>query len=481
MQAKDIINKLIWIDAKVYSMENIGYQNYLRNTYGLRIETYDNSYNGIEALSKIQFESIFVITSGTIYPEFYGYMKRNFKELRVIPFSIIFTSSSRDFVIKHQNDEIGKIYYKTFFNRGGVVDTFKDVVAFINDIYLKLNSYQTHNIFDGIFTKDYTGFIVFETFKDNLSLPTFFNDIYINRNLNYSELHNFTLFFLNNYCNNADLIKLLKPILLFQEVPEEIISKYWARIYTYETPFYSIMNKNLMARIYNQYEIYIKLLYKGLACNSYRPKFGATLCRGTKLELSEINYLKSIAGTNQIIINKSFLSFSLNKKKSIEFQCNTYRCPINMGYTNYLPLKEDQSLLSNPNKTNSPFKNAVPIINPHFGNSQCVSQLIPQCIPPSLPIKIQKVSLSVLIEIENIKECEKNHYMISNAYLYDISCYTKEEEVLVFPFTGFEVISWEKVNLIDENNNEVEGTSFKFRFSKEYCQRIKAKYGSFFR
>ena len=53
--------------------------------------------------------------------------------------------------------------------------------------------------------------------------------------------------------------------------------------------------------------------------------------------------------------------------------------------------------------------------------------------------------------------------------------------IYLFPFTGFEVISWEKVNLIDENNNEVEGTSFKFRFSKEYCQRIKAKYGSFFR
>jgi hypothetical protein len=76
------------------------------------------------------------------------------------------------------------------------------------------------------------------------------------------------------------------------------------------------MNKALMKRQYKEYEVYIKLLYRGLACNSYRPKFRDTLSRGTKLDLSEINYLKSIAGKNTIIINKSFLSFSLNKKKS---------------------------------------------------------------------------------------------------------------------------------------------------------------------
>ena len=63
-----------------------------------------------------------------------------------------------------------------------------------------------------------------------------------------------------------------------------IISKWWARIYTYESPFYSIMNKSLMRKQYKEYEIYIRLLYRGLACNSYKPKFGANLLRGTKLE-----------------------------------------------------------------------------------------------------------------------------------------------------------------------------------------------------
>ena len=64
------------------------------------------------------------------------------------------------------------------------------------------------------------------------------------------------------------------------------------------------MNKSLMKKEYKEYEIYIKLLYKGLKLNSFRPKFSSKLIRGTKLEISEINYLKSIAGTNQVIFNR---------------------------------------------------------------------------------------------------------------------------------------------------------------------------------
>jgi len=38
-------------------------------------------------------------------------------------------------------------------------------------------------------------------------------------------------------------------------------------------------------------------------------------------------------------------------------------------------------------------------------------------------------NLNVLIEISNISEFDKNKYIISNAYLRDISYYTKQEEV----------------------------------------------------
>ena len=76
LNAKNIISRLIWIDAKVNNLENMGYQSRLKSDYNLKIETYETAENGIRALEEIQFESIFVITSGTIYPEFFNYMKR---------------------------------------------------------------------------------------------------------------------------------------------------------------------------------------------------------------------------------------------------------------------------------------------------------------------------------------------------------------------------------------------------------------------
>ena len=257
--------------------------------YKLKIERYETAVEGIGALEKIQFESIFVITSGTIYPEFFSYMKRTYEELRVVPFSIIFTSSKKKFCENHQNDEIGKIYNKTFFNRGGVVDRFNGVISFINEIYSNLDNFQVFNKYEGIYTKNYSGLIVFEKVNESLPLPEFYEDIYKNRSIDFSLLNYFTKFFLQNFCTKA-IEKLLKPLILFKEVPEVVISKWWARVYTHETPFYSIMNKSLMRSEYKEYEIYIKLLYKGLACNSYRPKYNDNLTRGTKLEKSEKIY-----------------------------------------------------------------------------------------------------------------------------------------------------------------------------------------------
>ena len=421
--------------------ENQKYRNILIKEYNLNIMAYTSAEEGIDALNKIKFESVFIITSGTIYPEFYSYLKREYKELRLLPFSIIFTSSSEEFIKKHKNDEIGKLYNKTFFNKGGVVDRFSEVKAFINDIYTKLNNYPTINKYKDIYTKNYSGLIVFENVEKSLPLPPFYKDIYENKKINYSDIKNFTKFFLNNFCTEK-IEKLLKPLILFEDLPETIISKYWARVYTYETPFYSIMNKNLMNKNYKEYQIYIQLLYKGLACNSYKPKFADELSdelyRGTTLDKSEIKYLKDISGKGQIIINKSFLSFTLNTKKAIEFQDNEER--------------DDEP-----------------------GEKTEVKKIISKNNEKNKIINKSNDSLDILIILDNISENEKNNYIMSNAYLNDISYYSKEEEVLIFPFTGFEVVDWEKAEFTKEDNI-VYGTKFYFKFSNKYLNLVNKIY-----
>jgi hypothetical protein len=84
-------------------------------------------------------------------------------------------------------------------------------------------------------------------------------------------------------------------------------------------------------------------------------------------------------------------------------------------------------------------------------------------------------NLNVLIEISNISESDKKNYIISNGYLRDISYYTKEEEVLIFPFTGFEVTGWENYSFSHEKN-KLKGTLFYFKFSKKYKELIEKEY-----
>ena len=392
-----IISKLIWIDANVNNGENIIYQQMLKKKYNLEIQTFEDAYFGINALEEIQFESIFVITSGSIYPEFFAYMKRTYEELRVVPFSIIFTSSTKSFIEKHKNDEIGKIYNKTFFNRGGVVDRFEGVLYFIEDIYTDINKFKTRNKYEGLYTKDYTGLIVFKEFKDISSLPPFYKDIYNNKSIDFGLLNEFTKFFLVNFCTK-NIEKLLKPLILFKEVPEVIISKWWARTYTHESPFYSVMNKSLMKSKYKEYETYIRLLYRGLACNSYRPKFDSKLVRGTKLDLSEIKYLKSISNTDKIIFNKGFLSFTINKKE-----------------------EKKSSNVDKNNKDMDAFKVAIAFQSNCVRSDSDDNQSKSTCIIANPPKKSlgktnesdedeeDSKNLNVLIEISNISESDKKN------------------------------------------------------------------------
>jgi hypothetical protein len=70
-------------------------------------------------------------------------------------------------------------------------------------------------------------------------------------------------------------------------------------------------------------------------------------------------------------------------------------------------------------------------------------------------------SLNVLIEISNLSESDKNKFIISNAYLKEISYYSKEEEVLIFPYTGLEVTEWNTYSFL-QKKGELKGTIFYF-------------------
>ena len=264
---------------------------------------------------------IYIITGGSVYPEFYDYFKNAVTHIKNLPVHIIFTSDSKSFLEQHKNDEIGKQIGK-FYNLGGVTDDFSQVEVFINKTSKQLRDYKVNCKYTYESSRDFRGLQTFTYLEEDekLELPSFYKDILNDEKINYEEIKILIDFILKNF-GNEQICHLFKGMILFNDIPEPILSKFCARAYTLETSFYGIMNQNLMKKNYKIYLTYIKLLYKGIYNESYKPKTDCTLYRGTRLERFEIQFLKDIFEKKKssqkipMIYTTSFLSFSTKKKQ----------------------------------------------------------------------------------------------------------------------------------------------------------------------
>ena len=289
------IKDVIWIDKSVFNDENQGYKKTMEEKYGLNVKVYDDAKAGIEAIKREEiYVPIYIITSGSIYPEFYRFFKGAVTYIKNLPVQIIFTSSVTSFKKTHQNDEIGR-QIGTFYNLGGITDRFSQVEEFILETNRKLKEYETKSIYSTKFQRDFSGLQTFSYIYENerLDLPRFYRDIINHSDIDYRDISTLINFMLTNF-GNKRMSQLLKGMILFDDIPEPILSKFFARAYTIESPFYDIMNQNLMKKNYNIYSTYTKLLYKGIINRSYKPKTDCALYRGTKLEKFEIEMLKDM-------------------------------------------------------------------------------------------------------------------------------------------------------------------------------------------
>ena len=293
--SKSEIKEAFWIDKSVFNEENQVYKEIMEETYGLQVHQYDNAQAGIEAIKKAEYYlPIFIITSGSIYPEFYNFFKNAITYIKNLPVQIIFTSNAKSFLEQHKNDEIGKQIGK-FYNLGGVTEDFLQVEDFIKKTSKKLKEYKVDCQYTYERSRDFRGLQTFTYLKENekLDLPSFYRDVLNHNKIDYKEIKVLIDFMLKNF-GNEQICYLLKGMILFDDIPEPILSKFFARAYTLESSFYGIMNQNLMKKNYKIYLTYIKLLYKGIFNNSYKPKTNCTLYRGTRLEKFEIKFLKDM-------------------------------------------------------------------------------------------------------------------------------------------------------------------------------------------
>ena len=130
-----------------------------------------------------------------------------------------------------------------------------------------------------------------------------------------NEIEIFNQSLKEKYADEDILNKLLNSIII-NEIPLELLSKYYSRIFTAQSNFYKDINKDLIENKLESYLPYIKTLYKSIELKTFPLASDKTLYRGGKLSKEEIEKIKSYLEQKKeflpaaIIFSKTFLSFT---------------------------------------------------------------------------------------------------------------------------------------------------------------------------
>ena len=372
-----IIN-VIWIDENYDNEENTVYLNELREYHNLKIKD-----EGMKYIKSIEFEETNIIITGKLYTNFIQKFKEELKDIYIIPKIIIFTKNINDFL--KNNYEYKNYINNSFYNSGGIKILFKDIKDFI---FKPLGE---------IYREKEVGNLTFEYIdcKEKLYYPILYKSLIDTTRIDNVDIYTNKLY--DEYKNDSNKIKnLLNSIKNITDIPIELLSKYYLRLYTAESEnkqnnFYSNINKNLRENKKDNYLSYIKILYEGIKTKSLSLGSNNILYRGARLLNQEIEIIKdhlnnkkeNLPGT--IVFSKTFLSFTKDIKIAEKF------------------LKNQEN-----NK------------------------------------ELNKV-LFILEKDNNI-----GYNLATHADIEKLSFYPNEKEVLFFPFSSFEIKDIKEIN----NNNE---------------------------
>ena len=335
-QKKEDLPKLIWIDERVNNKENSFFKTYIVENYNkFEIISFENVNDGIEKLKKISFTEVFIIVSGRLYKSFINNFMNTLTVIKVIPKIIIFTGNKEKFLETNNDLNMKNILNNKYYNLGGIRTSFDDVLNFLTTdewkIRPKLDEIKLGGELSNELTFEYIDSL------ENLMLPRFFRImIKMNENDNFDELNQYLY---NKYSENLDIKKLFSQIEGIPSIPHEILCKYYARLYTYESEFYNNINKTLRKRsfkdlsqkkIKNYALSFVKLLYEGLKLHCFSFKCEKKLYRFSYMTKSEKNKIEDYLKEKKeglpaaICFSKAFLSFSENREVAEAFLQNHY-------------------------------------------------------------------------------------------------------------------------------------------------------------
>jgi len=308
-----IISKVIWIDPEVDNQENISYINELTTRYSAKIQTYKTVEDAIPYLQKIKFEETKIIVTSSNYTEFIETFKQNITKIYFAPKIIAFTNNISRFIERNAG------YYNLdiFYKYGGITTIFEGLKIFLLEDSKKIikgyNKLEKNNRTNEVqLTFEYIDC------REKLLLPMFFKTLL--SDIDNENLNMYTNSLYNTYSKENHNIKfLLESIISIRNIPLEILSKYYARLYTIESNFYRNLNRDLGLNQIKKYLPFIKALYEGVKLKSLPLASDKILYRGSKISDIEITKIKHYLKEKKpylpasIVFSRSFLSFSKDR------------------------------------------------------------------------------------------------------------------------------------------------------------------------
>ena len=300
---------VIWIDSNLDHEENTTYINQLKLIGTLKLNAFKEVNEAIKYMKLIEFEETRIILSDSLYSEFINKFKENIIDICISPKIIIFTKNKNEF-IKNYKD-----YNNIFYSSGGIATSFNEIKVFLKNEN-KINKINKQDDIQ----------LTFERIDsiDKLILPMFFKALIDIQSI--KNIEEFTNELYEKYSKNDEKLKeLLGSINSASNIPIEILSKYYARLYSADSNFHKEINKELASDKKEKFLPYIKILYEGVKLKSLPLASDKILYRGSRISNKEIEDIKKFIKEKKeglpssIAFSKGFLSFSKERKEAEKF------------------------------------------------------------------------------------------------------------------------------------------------------------------
>ena len=261
---------------------------------------------------------------------------------------------------------------------------------------------------------------------EQLIIPNYYS--YILEDTYQHEIEYFNSYLIQNFPmneRNEDIHKLINQI-KNKVLPKDILIQYWIRIYTLQSDFYGTFNNSLRTKNSKVlfYYPFIKLCYEEL-----RKGF--------------------LESSNEIL----------------------YRC-------SKISIKEFEEI---NRKLNSKYNDEKKIPNVIVFSRCFLSFSIERRIAEKFAKASDGDTYSILYIIEKIKNIENNGSNISNADIQKFSNFSNEKEILIFPFTCFEIVKIVKIiNNPGNNNKKKIDYEIHLKYLGNYSHYIEDQFGNNF-